>query len=70
MQKLLLSFLIGIIFIIFTFLIADFSFAQGDRLPPPIFPSAPAQNPIDGGLAILAAAGGAYAVKKLRDKKK
>jgi len=30
----------------------------------------PQQTPIDGGLGILAAAGGAYAVKKLRDKKK
>lgn len=36
--------------------------------PPP--PVKPAQTPIDGGLGILAAAGGAYAIKKLRDKKK
>ena len=36
--------------------------------PPP--PLKPAQNPIDGGLGLLAAAGGAYAIKKLRDKKK
>lgn len=36
--------------------------------PPP--PSKPTQNPIDGGLGILAAAGGAYAIKKLRNKKK
>ncbi len=28
------------------------------------------QVPIDGGLGLLAAAGGAYAIKKLRDKKK
>ena len=29
---------------------------------------APSQAPIDGGLSILAAAGGAYAIKKLRSK--
>lgn len=37
--------------------------------PPPL-PSKPTQNPVDGGLALLAAAGGAYAIKKLRDRKK
>lgn len=41
--------------------------AQGN--PPPL-PFAPTQAPIDGGLSILAAAGGAYAVKKLRDKRR
>lgn len=41
--------------------------SQGQTPPPP--PTKPTQNPIDGGLAILAAAGGAYAIKKLRDKK-
>ena len=35
----------------------------------PGLPSAPSQAPIDGGLGLLAAAGGAYAWKKLRDKK-
>ena len=35
----------------------------------PDFPSGPAQAPI-GGLGLLAAAGGAWAVKKLRDKNK
>ena len=35
----------------------------------PGLPSAPSQAPIDGGLGLLAAAGGAYALKKLRDKK-
>lgn len=34
----------------------------------PGLPSDPAQAPIDGGLLLLAAAGGAYALKKLRDK--
>ena len=37
---------------------------------PPGLPSTPSQAPIDGGLGLLAAAGGAYALKKLRDKKK
>ena len=36
---------------------------------PPGFPSQAEQAPIDGGLSLLAAAGGAYAIKKLRDKK-
>lgn len=42
--------------------------AQG---PPglPGFPDNPDPAPIDGGLGLLAAAGGAYAMKKLRDKK-
>ncbi len=43
--------------------------AQG--LPgPPGFPGDPAAAPIDGGLGLLAAAGGAYAYKKLRNKNK
>lgn len=39
-------------------------------LAQPGLPSAPSQAPIDGGLGLLAAAGGAYAIKKLKDKKK
>lgn len=35
----------------------------------PGLPLAPDQAPIDGGLGILAAAGGAYALKKLRSRK-
>lgn len=35
--------------------------------PPPLFEK-PEQTPIDGGLGILAAIGGAYAIKKLREK--
>jgi hypothetical protein len=34
----------------------------------PGLPSGPTQVPIDGGLGFLAAAGGAYAIKKLRDR--
>lgn len=44
--------------------ITEFAMAQ------PGLPGAPSQAPIDGGLSLLAAAGGAYAIKKLRDKKK
>ena len=35
----------------------------------PSLPSNPDQAPIDGGLGLLAAAGGAYAYKKLKAKK-
>jgi len=33
---------------------------------PPGLPGTPSQAPIDGGLGLLAAAGGAYAYKKLK----
>lgn len=36
----------------------------------PGLPQAPNQAPIDGGLGLLAAAGGAYAYKKLKGKSK
>ena len=36
---------------------------------PPTFPGPPPQAPIDGGLGILAVAGGAYALNKLRSKR-
>ncbi len=42
----------------------EFAMAQ-----PPGLPSTPDQAPIDGGLTLLAAAGGAYAIKKIRDNK-
>lgn len=35
--------------------------------PPPALPGMPDQAPIDGGLGLLAAAGGAYAWRKLRN---
>lgn len=34
----------------------------------PGLPDSPEQTPIDGGLGMLAALGGAYAINKLRDK--
>jgi hypothetical protein len=48
------------------FILPELAFSQ---VPPPP-PSAPTQTPIDGGLTILAAAGGAYALNKLRNRKK
>ncbi len=36
----------------------------------PGLPMAPSQAPIDGGLSLLAAAGGAYALKKLKGRNK
>ena len=45
-------------------------FASEWVMAQPGLPSAPSQAPIDGGLSLLAAAGGAYAIKKLRDKNK
>lgn len=36
----------------------------------PSLPGGPSQAPIDGGLSLVAAAGGAYAFKKMRKKKK
>tara|TARA_R110000868_G_scaffold304437_7_gene565053 strand:+ start:29945 stop:30130 length:186 start_codon:yes stop_codon:yes gene_type:complete len=38
-------------------------------LAQPGLPTAPSQAPIDGGLGILAAAGGVYAWKKLKRRK-
>jgi len=46
------------------------AFYSVELLAQPGLPNPPDQAPIDGGLSLLAAAGGAYAVKKLRDKKK
>ncbi|HCD53180.1 MAG TPA: hypothetical protein DEQ34_12075 [Balneolaceae bacterium] len=34
----------------------------------PMLPSDPEQTPIDGGLGLLAAAGGVYAYKKLKNR--
>ncbi|RNC83400.1 MAG: hypothetical protein ED557_09710 [Balneola sp.] len=55
-----------VVFTLFTIavFITELAMAQ------PGLPGAPDQAPIDGGLGLLAAAGGAYALKKLRDKNK
>ncbi|NGP86834.1 hypothetical protein G3569_00600 [Aliifodinibius halophilus] len=41
----------------------------GDSVAQPSLPGNPEQTPIDGGLGILAAIGGGYAIKKLRKQK-
>jgi len=46
-------------------ILPELAFSQ---VPPPP-PDAPTQTPIDGGLGILAVAGGAYALNKLRQRK-
>lgn len=61
-MKTTLLFLLALVIILID---TSFLFAQ-----PPGLPSTPSQAPIDGGLGVLMAAGGAYAVKKLRDRKK
>lgn len=38
--------------------------------PPGLPPGGPPQAPIDGGLGLLAAAGGAYAANRLRNRKR
>lgn len=69
MKKILFSIIVTC-YVLAIILIMPELLQGNDPPPPPMLPSEPAQNPIDGGLAVLAAAGGAYAVKKLRDKKK
>lgn len=56
------SLYIFLITLIIIFLASSFISAQ------PGLPTDPSQAPIDGGLGLLAAAGGAYAWKKLRKK--
>lgn len=63
-MKTMYLFLLTIAIVLLT---TGMALAQGN--PPPL-PFAPTQAPIDGGLSLLAAAGGAYAVKKLRDKRR
>ncbi len=64
-MKLLLTTLLTVTFLL---IISTIVIAQG---PPglPGFPESPDPAPIDGGLGLLAAAGGAYAWKKLKAKK-
>lgn len=61
-----MKFSLFLLAILFTaFLIPELLMAQ---TPPPLPFAGTEQAPIDGGLGILAAAGGAYAIKKLRDR--
>lgn len=54
--------------VLFVLVVQQVALAQGTPGLPG-FPSTPDPTPIDGGLGLLAAAGGAYAIKKLRGKK-
>jgi hypothetical protein len=65
MKNVLFKIIPGILMIL---LLTSIAYAQSTPGPPG-FPSTPGEAPIDGGLGLLAAAGGAYALKKLRDKK-
>jgi len=53
------------ILLVIVLVMPDLAMAQ-----PPDFPGPPPQAPIDGGLTILAAGGAAYAINKLRNRKK
>jgi hypothetical protein len=62
-----MKYTIFFILILFAVLILpDLAFGQ---VPPPPPQNTPQQTPIDGGLGLLAAAGGAYALNKLRQRK-
>lgn len=65
MKKVITTLILVLIIAAAVLILPDLASAQP---PPP--PGKPSQTPVDGGLGLLAAAGGAYAVKKLRDKKK
>ena len=58
-----------ILITLFLFLAAIIILPELASAQPPPPPIKPEQNPIDGGLGLLAIAGGAYAFKKLRNKK-
>jgi len=66
------TFLLTIVFACVAFtvmmLFPDLLLAQDP--PPPAFGPGPSQTPVDGGLALLAAGGAGYAIKKLRDRKR
>lgn len=59
--------LITLLTITILLILASLALAQGTPSLPG-FPANPDPAPIDGGLGLLAAAGGAYAIRKLRNK--
>ena len=70
MKNLPLNYILLLAVVTFAFMMMpDLVFAQ-DPPPPPMFGPGPSQTPIDGGLALLAAGGAGYAMKKFRDRKK
>ena len=54
--------------VLFTAIIMLLAIGANEVKSQPSFPTNPNQAPIDGGLGLLAAAGGAYAYKKLRNR--
>ena len=64
MKKTLLLLTILTIFMLLSVLLPEYISAQ------PSFPDDPQQIPVDGGLALLTAAGAGYALKNFRDKQK
>ena len=69
MMKPVFKFVLKIILpILFVVICTELTVAQGTPGLPG-FPANPDPAPIDGGLGLLATAGGAYDMKKLRDKK-
>jgi len=60
-------FLAGVVTLVMMFF-PDLILAQDP--PPPAFGPGPSQTPVDGGLALLAAGGAGYAIKKFRDRKR
>jgi len=54
--------------VLFTAIIMLLAIGANEVKSQPSFPTTPNQAPIDGGLGLLAAAGGAYAYKKLRNR--
>ncbi len=59
-----------ILMFLFLTAVVSTSLSAQNAPPMPMFPSEPAAAPIDGGLGLLAAAGGAYALRKLRQRNK
>ena len=55
--------------VLFTAIIMLLAIGADEVKSQPSLPTNPNQAPIDGGLGLLAAAGGAYAYKKLKDKR-
>jgi hypothetical protein len=53
----------------FLFTLALLTLAAVTLYAQPTLPSAPSQAPIDGGLSLVALAGGAYAYRKLKARK-
>ena len=67
----LINYLKKIIFTVSLLFTVGIAMVQAQGIPgPPGFPGPPDAAPIDGGLGLLAAAGGAYAYKKLKGKRK